>query len=493
MSGEDLRAILGLREESLAAELAAHRLDEVSERRVLGRARRARGVRVGLSAAAAAAAAAIVAVGVWALVGDHDREPLVTPPSVTAATSSASPTPTPSATPSPSPQIVFQEPLPADEFFLEANQLTEDIWRSADDGWSLTYWQPSRQLWGEAGHDVTDPGVAAIYLMDDSGTRYQLSSFVAPAGRKLQILAWTPTEFSAVVQVGDTTEPGTWPADFVVSELDLLTGELVPAAGIPTDATYLGTNAESEMVFQTSSTGNEVIVVTPALVVRATFSAMSSDVRLSPDGTTLTSLSSDTHYAPASVVALSASTGERLWTQDVGATEPDSECRVSGWATGWNPALVCTGTTPEADDGGDYTVTATRFYSIGAPGVMPVGERGEDLLWGQVYPLDVGLVACGGDTFAGNDSCSYYLLNGSSLASPGPPADSPVIGSALVVSGDVVALHEWGYTETQSVAARNTAVGVSFDITPKQRDDPTWWWTTASSVYFVSSVGGSVY
>ena len=86
MSGEDLRAILGLREESFAAEWAAHRLDEVSERRVLGRVRRARGVRWGVSAGAAAVAAAAVGVGVWALAGAQQREPLVTPPSDVSST-----------------------------------------------------------------------------------------------------------------------------------------------------------------------------------------------------------------------------------------------------------------------------------------------------------------------------------------------------------------------------------------------------------------------
>ena len=77
MSGEDLRAILGLREERFAVELRGNRLDEVGVQRALSRSRRARRVRSGAIAVAAAAAVAIAGVGVWALVGQQPREPLV--------------------------------------------------------------------------------------------------------------------------------------------------------------------------------------------------------------------------------------------------------------------------------------------------------------------------------------------------------------------------------------------------------------------------------
>lgn len=492
MSGEDLRAILGLREESFAAEWAAHRLDEVSERRVLGRVRRARGVRWGVSAGAAAVAAAAVGVGVWALAGAQQREPLVTPPSATAVTSSASPTPTPSATPSPTPEMVFDEPLPADEFFLEAEQLIEDVWKAADDGWSLTYWQPSRQAWGEAGHDVTDPGVAAIYLMDDRGNRYEVSHFDVPAGAYIALLAWEPTDFTAIVLSDAQGRQDGGVSDPHVAVLDLRTGDITESDVIPDNLWFMGVNADSHLLFQTGYRGDDVTVLDRSLTLVSTFQGL-GHARLSPDGTTLVAVTRDYWEEPVSFEAFSATSGELVWTQASAPADPNSRCEVSGWATPSNPALVCTETAPESDDTGGYTVAATTFYSIGESGVVPVGERDEDLSWSSVYPLDVGLVACGAETFEGNDACSYYLLDGASLVSPGAPADRSIVGAAFVVSADIVALHEWAYTDAGSVAASNTALGTSFEITPRQGDDPTWWWTTSASVVFVGTMGPTAF
>ncbi|NYI42524.1 hypothetical protein [Demequina lutea] len=489
MSGEDLRAILGLREEGFAAELREHRVDEVSAQRVLSRSRRALRVRSGAVAAVAAVAVTIAGVGVWALTGQQHREPLVAPPSPSPVTVSASPTPSPTPTPSASPKIVFPAPLPADGLFLEAQQLTQSVWLAADDGWSLTYWQPSRQSRAVDSQEVTDPGVAAIYLMDSNGNRYEVSHFDVPVDAEIQLVAWEPTEFAATViyDAEVRKEGGTSNPELAV--LDLRTGAITVSDVVAPPTVFFGVNSDNNLLFRTGNSGEDVTVLTRSLDVVGVLPGRAHD-RLSPDGTTLVhETRDDSSGQPLSLDAYSATTGEGLWSQDVTAVTSVSGlyCDLSGWITRNTPALTCKEHGPIYLG---YYTGATTFFAVDQDGVSAAIEPPGDLSWGSPYPFPAGLVSCGGDQFDGGESCSLYYIEGASLV-PVPMQTVSTAWRSFTESGDVVALKVLSDVAGPpfSVTAIRYDTGVTFTIASRQQDEPALSWKTVSGVVIAGAVG----
>jgi len=471
MSDDELRSMMRERESAFSAALGAGGIDEVGGQRVLKGAATQRRRSGWVRAAAAAAAVVVLGVGTWALLGWRGQaEPVGTP------VPSAPPSATPSDPPEPS-GIVWAAPLPADGFFLDAQQMDDTVWQEVGDGWTLTYWEPSRQLYGDAGHEVTDPNKAAVYLMSPDGKRYELGHFDSPGDAIIQtIVRWDPYTLEAIVQVyEDDVETWQW--------LDVRDGTREAVEGIPRWASLVGWTADHAILFQS---GSELIAFGRDASTTTILKEDAGLALLSPDGTTVVVPTVDYESGPNPVTAYSSRTGEALWTYDLADLDGDAPaaCRVDGWASPDKPAVICQ-TTGGTD--ADPTVGPATFLALDETGPQEIQRTDDSLDWWNVQLAADGVVAIGADPGAQGYGPVYYLDKTPLTQWPAPSGHQYIPSLHTVGSVEIA---RWGSgADYGSTSARDVATGAAFDVTPPLQADPEWWWTTTTATFLVGGLG----
>lgn len=224
---------------------------------VIGGAKRRRRVRAMGASGALAGVLLVAAAGAAAALGTFDDDP-ATP--VTYVTESPSPSATPSATPSasPSPTATAPELPPAAQprgtGYPAAYEMRDWVWDEVAEGWAIESYSLLEDVFAEQPQALP---LAALYLVDPAGTRYELQVLDAAHSGGLRVISWQPEAKTVhIMWYGDgngTAEdhaPG-------AAILDLTTGALDPIV-------FTTPWGESEHVAPAavSAAGNELWVAT---------------------------------------------------------------------------------------------------------------------------------------------------------------------------------------------------------------------------------------
>jgi len=247
------------------------------------RIRRGRAIRTARTACVAVVAVGILGAGGWGLRDLFERPDIANPPEPSASvspTSSSTPSMTPSPEPSTGPDgralpgfVTKAVGLP------DALPLPDGLLEQTGPGWVLATYAPEYFAAGSSTATTDVITAEVLYLIDPSGTRYQVleldtATTVHPANTTsigTRLLSWEPGSTTALVQqdviTRDSQMSGSVPGD--PARLDLVTGALSPAFAAPgPDYVYL-TSANGRHLWAKSydakgTTFDDALVVTDA-------------------------------------------------------------------------------------------------------------------------------------------------------------------------------------------------------------------------------------